>query len=67
LAKSRARPGQAMIDYLRGTRAELRRVNWPNRQEAMRLTIIVLAVTFSMAALLGLMDFIFARLFGLVI
>jgi len=56
-----------MIDYLRGTRAELRRVNWPNRQEAMRLTIIVLAVTFSMAALLGLMDFIFARLFGLVI
>ena len=67
MAKSRARPGQAVISYLRGTRVELHRVNWPDRQEATRLTIIVLAVTFLMAALLGLMDFIFARLFGLLI
>jgi preprotein translocase SecE subunit len=42
-------------------------VNWPDRQEATRLTIIVMVVTFLMAALLGLMDFIFAQLFGLVI
>jgi len=52
---------------VKGTRAELRRVNWPDRQEATRLTIMVLAVTFSMAVLLGLIDFIFAKLFGLVI
>lgn len=67
MAKSRSRPGQAIINYLKGTRAELRRVNWPDRQEASRLTIIVLVVTFSMAVLLGLMDFIFAKLFGLII
>jgi len=67
LAKSRLRPDQAIINYLRGTRAELRRVNWPDRQEATRLTIIVLAATFCMAAVLGLMDFVFAKLFGLVI
>jgi preprotein translocase subunit SecE len=67
LAKGRGGPGQAIADYLKGTRAELRRVNWPDRQEATRLTIIVLAVTFLMAALLGLMDFVFAELFALII
>ena len=59
--------GQGIIEYLKGTRAEIRKVNWPDRQEATRLTIIVLAVTFSMAAVLGFMDFIFAKLLGLVV
>jgi len=67
LAKGRGRSAQAIVSYLKGTRAELRRVNWPDRQEATRLTIIVMAVTLFMAVLLGLMDFIFAKLFGLVI
>ena len=67
MAKARGKPGQAIISYFKGTRTELRRVNWPDRQEATRLTIIVMVVTFLMAALLGLMDFIFAQLFGLVI
>ena len=67
MVKSRGGPGQVIINYVKGTRAELRRVNWPDRQEATRLTIMVLAVTFSMAVLLGLIDFIFAKLFGLVI
>jgi len=67
LARSTGRPDQAIIQYLKETRAELRRVSWPDRQEATRLTIIVLAVTFSMAMLLGLIDYIFAKLFGLII
>lgn len=67
MARSRGGPGRAIIDYLKGTRAELRRVNWPDRQEATRLTIIVLVVTFSMAVLLGLVDFILSKLFGLII
>ncbi len=67
MARSTGRPDQAIIQYLKETRAELRRVSWPDRQEATRLTIIVLAVTFSMAMLLGLIDYIFAKLFGLII
>jgi preprotein translocase subunit SecE len=71
LARSRTRAGanplQAIIDYLNGTRAELRRVSWPDREEATRLTVIVLVVTLVMSAILGLMDFVFAKLVGLVI
>ena len=53
--------------YLRETRAELRKVHWPVRQEAWSLTKIVLAVTISMAILLGLLDYLFsAELKGII-
>jgi len=52
---------------LRETVAELRKVSWPTRQEATQLTIIVLVVVTAMSAFLGLMDYLFARLVGLVL
>jgi preprotein translocase subunit SecE len=51
-----------LIGYLKETRAELRKVNWPSRVEARTLTIVVVAVTIAMAALLGVSDFVFQRL-----
>lgn len=53
--------------FLRETRSELRKVTWPSRQEATNLTVIVLAVTLTMAASLGLIDYVFSKLFGLLI
>ncbi len=50
----------AVIRYLRETRAELRKVSWPTRAEAWGLTKIVLGVTLSMAAFLGLLDYLFS-------
>ena len=54
----------ALVQYLRDTRAELRKVHWPSRQEAENLTKIVLVVTVSMAALLGLLDYLFSLELG---
>jgi len=53
--------------YFRETIGELRKVNWPTWNEAKNLTIIVLIVTISMSALLGLLDFVFTQLFSLII
>ncbi len=53
--------------YFKETRAELRKVSWPTRQEALRLTLVVLAVTFSMAIILGALDYVFAQLMGFII
>lgn len=53
--------------YIRETIGELRKVNWPTRQEATNLTIIVLIVTFSMSVVLGLLDFIYTRLMALIL
>lgn len=49
-------------EYLRETVGELRKVHWPTRTEARNLTLVVLAVTFIMAAFLGLFDLLFERL-----
>ncbi|MCJ7702884.1 MAG: preprotein translocase subunit SecE [Anaerolineales bacterium] len=53
--------------FYRETVGELRKVTWPTRQEAINLTIIVIAVTFGMSAFLGIVDFLFSRLFALIL
>ncbi len=52
-----------IVRYLKETRAEMAKVTWPTRDEALRLTGIVLAVTVGMAVFLGLVDALFATLF----
>ena len=47
--------------------AELRRVTWPTRQETMRLTLMVLAVSAAVGVFLGLVDIGFARLFDIIL
>jgi len=56
--KKKTGKGNAVTRYFRETRAELRKVSWPTRQEAWSLTRIVLMVTVSMAILLGLLDYL---------
>ena len=67
MAKAAAKKENFIIRYFKETRAELRKVNWPTRQEAVNLTLIVVAFTVFMAALLGIIDYIFARVFALII
>ncbi len=49
------------------TRGELKKVSWPTREEAWRLTIVVTAVTVFMAAFLGFFDWLFTKLFALIL
>ena len=53
--------------YIKETIGELKKVNWPTRQEAINLTVIVLIVTFAMSAILGVLDLIFSRVFALIL
>ncbi len=50
----------ALVRYFRETRVEVKRVRWPTREETLRLTRIVLAVTVSMGIFLWLMDLLFS-------
>jgi preprotein translocase subunit SecE len=42
---------------------ELRKAHWPTRQEALRLSIIVLIVCIVVGAILGALDWAFTNLF----
>jgi preprotein translocase subunit SecE len=53
-----------IIRYFRETAGELRKVNWPTRQQATELTIIVLVVIAATSILLGATDFLFSRFFA---
>jgi preprotein translocase subunit SecE len=43
--------------FFEDARHELRHVNWPTRQEATRLTVIVIGLSLGLALYLGLFDF----------
>lgn len=55
----------AIRRYFNETIGELRKVSWPTRREATNLTLVVVAVTLVMSLYLGLLDFVFLRLFSL--
>jgi len=68
--KSKQKPAkkQGRINrFYRETVGELRKVTWPTRQEAINLTGIVIAVTFGMSFFLGLVDYLFSRVFALIL
>jgi preprotein translocase subunit SecE len=59
--------GNIVTRFLRETRSEVKKVVWPTRREALNMTVIVLGVTILMAAGLGTVDWLFARLFALIV
>ena len=59
-SKKKVKQDNVVVRYLRETRAELKKVHWPTREEAWNLTKVVLIVTISMAILLGVLDYLFA-------
>lgn len=56
-----------VMQYLRETRAELRKVVWPTREEAINLTGIVVATIVAMSIFMGFFDYVFTLLFRFLI
>jgi preprotein translocase subunit SecE len=57
----------AVQKWWRETIGELRKVVWPTRREALRLTWIVICVIVIMGAVLGTLDFGFTKLINLIV
>ena len=49
--------------WFQETRGELRKVVWPSREEALRLTYVVIAISIVMGGVLGLIDLILSTLY----
>lgn len=68
MAKAKSASNEnAITRFFRETMGELRKVSWPSRDDATRLTIIVLVVLAATSTVMGFLDFVFRRLFGLII
>ncbi len=55
------------VKYLAETVDEMKRVSWPTRQETVKLTVIVVAISIVVAFYVGGLDFTFTNLLKLII
>jgi preprotein translocase subunit SecE len=53
---------EGMTTWVRDVRSELRKCAWPTREETMRLTTVIIAISLIVGIVLGLFDMLFARL-----
>ena len=63
-AGTKPAPGKkSRFSFFPETIAELRKAHWPTRQEALRLSLLVLLVCAVVGAILGGLDYAFTQLF----
>jgi len=51
---------QRVLQYFREARSELGKVEWPNRAQATRLTIVVIVFSLVLAGFIGGVDYVFS-------
>lgn len=51
-----------IVGWARDVRTELRKVAWPTREEATKLTTVVIAITVAVGVFLGTVDALFSHL-----
>jgi preprotein translocase subunit SecE len=56
-----------IVRFINETMGELRKVSWPTRDEALRLTAVVLVVMIASSLFLGAIDGILTELFRLLL
>ena len=57
----------ALVHYLKETRAEVAKVKWPTREEGLRLTWVVIVVTAISAVVLFGVDTVFSLVIALIV
>lgn len=55
------------IQYLKEARAELDKVVWPTKEETIKLTGIVIAISIAVAVYIGGIDYILSQLLKLLV
>ena len=55
------------ITFLRETYDELKKVKWPTRNEIIRLTMVVIFISFAIGLYIGGIDFILTKLMGVLL
>ena len=58
---------KGIIQFLREVRSEMSKVTWPNRNQTVKMTIIVLIVSVVVGVLIGGLDLLLTRFFGVLI
>lgn len=55
-SETKLKKGNPLVTYVQESFQELRKVSWPTRNQAVRLTVLVLSFVFVMSIIIGLFD-----------
>jgi preprotein translocase subunit SecE len=58
---------QNFINYLKDTKAEMKHVSWPTKDQTVAFTLLVIALSVFIAVLLGVFDVGFSKAVGFLI
>ena len=58
---------EAILKFLREVRLELSKVEWPNRDQVIKLTLIVLIISAIVGLYVGALDYAFTKMLELLI
>jgi preprotein translocase subunit SecE len=50
-----------IIDYLKASIEEMKKVSWPTKKETYNYTLLVIGISLGVALFLGILDIIFSR------
>ena len=56
-----------IINFIKESRAELRKVTWPNRKQLISSTVVVIITVALVAVFLGIVDLIFSRIVTIIL
>ncbi len=49
-------------NFIQESKQELKKVNWPTREETIRYTLFVIGFSVGLSAFLGILDFVFLQI-----
>lgn len=64
--RKKRRFGGETLDFLKGVRAELRRVNWPDREQLKQSTAVVIVIVLALGVYIAAWDYVFGFLSRLI-
>jgi len=56
-----------LVEYVKASRQELKKVIWPDKKTTTNHTLLVIAVSLAVAAFLGVVDYIFTFILNVII
>lgn len=56
-----------LTTYLKNAFAEVKRVTWPSRKEALKSTVVVIGFSVVVASFLGVIDYLYSKGLNLII
>jgi len=59
------KPFNSILSFLAEVKIELKKVSWPSRKQATRLTLVVVTISVFIAGFISLLDFLFSRALNL--